>query len=172
MKTATKAWIGMGSNQGDRMAVLQSALDRLQENGLRILRVSHTYETEPVGFESDTRFLNAVAEAEWSETAASLLKVLLETEAALGRTRNASERYSSRTIDLDILLFGEEVINIPELFIPHPRMAERRFVLEPLNELIPSYIHPVLQLRIDRLLEGCVDGNQPFIRHKRLYINH
>lgn len=162
----------MGSNQGDRIAVLQSALDRMQEKGARVLRVSGTYETEPVGFESDTQFLNAVAEVEWSETALLLLKVLLETEAALGRTRSTSERYSSRTIDLDILLFGEEVINIPELVIPHPKMAERRFVLEPLNELIPSYIHPVLHRRIDRLLEGCIDDNPPFVLHKRLYINH
>jgi len=168
----TTVWIGMGSNLGDRMETLQAALNQLQENGAELTRVSHTYETEPVGFESEHLFLNAVVEAKWSGDAFSLLNILMKTEVFLGRMRSSEQRYSERTIDLDILLFGEEVINTETLVIPHPRMAERRFVLEPLNELIPRYIHPVLELEIDQLLKGCIDKTPAFVLHKRLYINH
>lgn len=162
----------MGSNQGDRLELLQSALDRMTANGITLLRVSGVYETEPVGFVSDTRFLNTVAEIGWSDTAFTLLETLMKIEKQLGRTRNGLQRYESRTIDLDILLFSQEVINSSSLMIPHPRLAERRFVLEPLNELIPSYIHPVLKAPIRELLESCIDQNRSFVRLKPLYINH
>jgi 2-amino-4-hydroxy-6-hydroxymethyldihydropteridine diphosphokinase len=167
----TTVWIGMGSNQGDRRAVLQSALVLMRENGIAVERVSHTYETEPVGFTSEAHFLNLVAEAKWSGSAEDLLAVLLIIERRLGRVRSGLQRYESRTIDLDILLFGTEVINTPELIIPHPKMTERGFVLVPLNELIPSYIHPLSGDRIDRLLESCIDGKASFIRHKPLSVN-
>jgi 2-amino-4-hydroxy-6-hydroxymethyldihydropteridine diphosphokinase len=167
----TTVWIGMGSNTGDRRAALQSALDEMRRNGIAVGRVSHTYETEPVGFVSEERFFNLIAEAKWDGSAQELLTVLLSIERRLGRVRSGVQRYESRSIDLDIVLFGREVINTSELTIPHPRMAERGFVLVPLNELIPSYIHPVLDIRIDRLLETRIDGIASFVRHKPLSIN-
>lgn len=161
----------MGSNQGNRRALLQSALDAMRENGAVVSRVSHTYETEPVGFASEEHFLNLVAEIEWPGTAHDLLALLMKIEQRFGRVRSGLQRYESRTIDLDIVLFGTEVINTPELIIPHPRMAERGFVLVPLNELIPSYIHPVAGVEISSLLKGCVDAKAAFIRHKPLSVN-
>lgn len=172
MDYSGKAWIGMGSNSGERLELLQSALDRMAANGIRLLRVSDVYETEPVGFSADTHFLNMVAEVAWPGSAFALLEILMKIESELGRTRNGLQRYESRTMDLDILLFSQEVINSTSLVIPHPKMAERRFVLEPLNELIPSYIHPVLKAEIGELLKSCIDKNGPFIRLKPLYINH
>lgn len=168
---ASKAWIGMGSNQGERLQSLQEALRMLDAGGARVLRVSSVYETVPHGFDSDTLFLNAAAEVEWNASAEALLELLLQTEQVLGRVRPAGERYGSRTIDLDLLLFGEEVINISGLIVPHPRMAERRFVLDPLNELIPSYIEPVSGQTIAGLLESCIDENESFIHDKALSIN-
>jgi 2-amino-4-hydroxy-6-hydroxymethyldihydropteridine diphosphokinase len=172
MDYSGKAWIGMGSNSGNRLELLQSALDLMAANGIALLKVSHVYETEPVGFVADTHFMNLVAEVAWPGTHLALLEILMKIENQLGRTRNGLQRYESRTMDLDILLFSQEVINSASLVIPHPRMAERRFVLEPLNELIPSYIHPVLKAPISELLESCIDKNGSFVRLKPLYINH
>lgn len=163
----------MGSNEGDRFGYLQSAIDTLLSHpGIQPIAVSKVVETEPLGFDSSDLFLNAVIGIRWSGKATDLLTLLLSIEAQLGRTRSESERYSSRTIDLDLLLFGQEVINSDQLVIPHPRMLERRFVLEPLNELIPSYIHPVKQLRLSELLKSCIDESEVFIHAKALSINH
>jgi 7,8-dihydro-6-hydroxymethylpterin-pyrophosphokinase len=116
--------------------------------------------------------LNAVVEIRWSGDAEHLLDLLLSVETQLGRTRSQSERYSSRTIDLDLLLFGQEVINTDRLVVPHPQMLERRFVLESLNELIPSYIHPIKRIKISDLLKSCIDESKVLIHAKALSINH
>lgn len=169
----TIVWIGLGSNLGDRAASLQQAIDLLQQDErLNILRTSSLYETEPVGFESENRFLNAVAELSWKGKAVELLALLLQTEQVLGRSRTAGIRYESRSIDLDILFFGEEVINNSQLQVPHPRMQGRRFVLLPLNELIPSYIHPILRQSVDELVHFCTDNCEVFIHAKPLSVNH
>lgn len=167
---ATTAWIGMGSNMGDRLAYLQLAIDELQRYG-RVLRASSVYETEPVGFETDNPFLNAVAEVAWEGSAEELMTTLLQIELELGRTRSETERYTSRPIDLDILLWDQEVINNDRLTVPHPRMHERNFVLVPLNELIPAHLHPVLNQTVTALLERCVDENAVFIHDKALSVN-
>ncbi|ASS47893.1 MAG: 2-amino-4-hydroxy-6-hydroxymethyldihydropteridine diphosphokinase [Candidatus Fluviicola riflensis] len=173
MNEAKEAWIGMGSNEGDRFGYMQSAVNALlSQPGIQPIAVSKVVETEPWGFDSPDLFLNAVIGIRWAGKAEDLLTVLLSVETQLGRTRSESERYSSRTIDLDLLLFGEEVINSDKLVIPHPRMLERRFVLEPLNELIPSYIHPVKHLRFSELLKDCIDESNVFIHAKALSINH
>ncbi|MES2557190.1 MAG: 2-amino-4-hydroxy-6-hydroxymethyldihydropteridine diphosphokinase [Bacteroidota bacterium] len=173
MNESTEAWIGMGSNEGDRFGYLQSAIDALLSHpGIQPVAVSKVVETEPLGFDSSDLFLNAVIGIRWTGKATNLLKLLLSVETQLGRTRSETERYSSRTIDLDLLLFGEEVINSDQLVIPHPRMLERRFVLEPLNELIPSHIHPVKHLRLSELLKSCIDESEVFIHAKGLSINH
>lgn len=169
----TPVWLGLGSNLGDKLDFLQRAIDRLQQDPrLNLMAVSSVYETEPLGFKSNDQFLNATAAVTWTGNPTELLGLLQEVEQALGRTRISGIRYSSRTIDLDILLFGQEVINNPDLRIPHPAMHERLFVLEPLKELIPSYIHPVLNRSITELVEICTDRSTIFIHAKPLSVNH
>jgi 2-amino-4-hydroxy-6-hydroxymethyldihydropteridine diphosphokinase len=136
----TVAYIGLGANLGDREGNLREALERLAELGP--LRVSSFRETDPVGVTDQPRFVNAVAELETDLSARDLLARLLEVERELGRDRSGEERWGPRTIDLDLLLYGDEVIDEPGLTVPHPRLAERRFVLEPLHELDPGLVLP------------------------------
>jgi 2-amino-4-hydroxy-6-hydroxymethyldihydropteridine diphosphokinase len=125
----TRAYVGLGANLGDREATIRNAADLLGPHRLSTLR-----ETEPWGIVDQPRFLNAVAEIETELTPRALLERLLEIERELGRTRDAI-RYGPRTIDLDLLLYGDEVVDEPGLRVPHPRISERAFVLEPLFEL-------------------------------------
>jgi 2-amino-4-hydroxy-6-hydroxymethyldihydropteridine diphosphokinase len=136
----TIAYIGLGANLGDREENLRAALELLGKLGP--LRVSSFRETDPVGVTEQPRFVNAVAELETDLGAGALLQQLLEIERELGRDRSREERWGPRTIDLDILLYGNEVIEEPGLTVPHPRLAERRFVLEPLHELAPDLALP------------------------------
>ncbi len=136
----TVAYIGLGANLGDREGSPNTALERLAELGP--LRVSSFRETDPVGVTEQPRFVNAVAELETDLSARDLLERLLEIERELGRDRTREERWGPRTIDLDLLLYGDEVIDEPGLTVPHPRLAERRFVLEPLHELAPGLVLP------------------------------
>jgi 2-amino-4-hydroxy-6-hydroxymethyldihydropteridine diphosphokinase len=128
-----RAFVGLGSNLGDRLQNLQASLPLLEERGIRILRSSRVYETDPVGGPPQPDYLNAVVEVETDRSARELLDACLEVEGALGRVR--AERWGPRVIDLDILTFGSEVIDDPNLQLPHPRMHERGFVLVPLLEL-------------------------------------
>lgn len=169
----TLVWIGLGSNLGERISFLQSALDILQQDDrLQLVNVSSVYETEPLGFSSDQRFLNAVAAISWTGNAMELLDLISATETTIGRKRSGETRYESRCIDLDILFYGEEVINNSALQVPHPRIQERQFVLQPLNELIPSYIHPVLNRSVSELVHFCKDNSEVFIHAKPLSVNH
>lgn len=172
MEKTHTAWIGIGSNQGNRLELLQAAIDCLAQRNIRPVAVSRVYETDPVGFESQDLFLNAVVQVISAHTATQLLLELQSVERELGRVRSVTERYASRTIDLDILFFDEEVINNPELHIPHPEIPVRRFVLDPLNDLIPSYKHPVLKITVTEILEKCIDKNRSLIHPKPLSINH
>ena len=128
----TLAYVGLGANLGDREATLRRAAELI---GAR--RLSPIVETEPWGYADQPRFLNAVAEVETELPARAVLERLLEVELSLGRVR-AGPRYGPRTIDLDLLLYGEERIAEPGLEVPHPRLHERRFVLEPLAALVPE----------------------------------
>ena len=128
----TLAYVGLGSNLGDREALIRSAAELI---GAR--RVSTIRETEPWGFVDQPRFLNAVAEVEARVPAVELLGQLAEVEARLGRIRGG-ERWGPRMIDLDLLVYGAETIDEPGLTVPHPRLHERLFVLEPLAELAPA----------------------------------
>ena len=128
----TLAYIGLGSNLGDREALLMRAADALDA-----IRISPVIETEPWGFEDQPRFLNAVAELDTELSPRDLLDRLLEIERGLGRTREGP-RYGPRTIDLDLLLYGDEAIDEPGLQVPHPRLSERSFVLQPLAALVPE----------------------------------
>ena len=129
-----RAYIGLGSNLGDREATLRRALDLL---GDEVVAVSSFRETEPVGYLDQPRFLNAAAALDTELAPRALLDRLLEVERELGRTREGP-RFGPRTIDLDLLLYGDRTIDEPGLTVPHPRLAERLFVLEPLAELDPD----------------------------------
>lgn len=134
-------YIGLGSNIGDREAMIEAALDALNAPDLRQNRVSSLYETEPIGFRDQGWFLNCVAEFETDLFPKQLLHRMQKVELGLGRVR--SVKNGPRTIDIDILLFGNAVVKTEELEIPHPRYAERRFTLAPLAELNPSMRDPV-----------------------------
>jgi 2-amino-4-hydroxy-6-hydroxymethyldihydropteridine diphosphokinase len=136
----TVAFIGLGSNLGDREGNLRAALARLTELGE--VRASSFRETDPVGVTDQPRFLNAAAEVSTDLPARDLLDALLAIERDLGRDRAREERWGPRTLDLDLLLYGDDVIDEPGLTVPHPRLAERRFVLEPLHELAPGLLLP------------------------------
>jgi 2-amino-4-hydroxy-6-hydroxymethyldihydropteridine diphosphokinase len=128
----TRTYVGLGSNLGDREQQIREAADLIAARRLSSIR-----ETEPWGLEDQPRFLNAVAEVETSRTPRHLLNHLLEVERRLGRERGGP-RWGPRTIDLDLLLYGEQALDEPGLVVPHPRLAERLFVLEPLAELVPA----------------------------------
>jgi 2-amino-4-hydroxy-6-hydroxymethyldihydropteridine diphosphokinase len=132
----TTAYVGFGANLGDREATIRRAASMLGPQRLSSLR-----ETEPWGYEDQPSFLNAAAEIDWGQTPRALLDRLLEIERELGRTREGP-RFGPRTIDLDLLLYGNEVVDEPGLTIPHPRLHERLFVLEPLFELEPGLVVP------------------------------
>jgi 2-amino-4-hydroxy-6-hydroxymethyldihydropteridine diphosphokinase len=132
----TLAYIGLGSNLGDREETIRRAVELLGS-----ARVSTLIETEPWGYADQPRFLNAVAELETDEPPRALLARLLEIERELGRTRDGP-RYGPRTIDLDLLLYGDDRLDEPGLGLPHPRLHERAFVLEPLAELAPELVVP------------------------------
>jgi len=137
----TLCYIGLGSNLGDRKQYIRQALDRLaQQPGVTLLRVASLYETAPWGKIDQDRFLNTVAEIETTLTPLNLLQALLQIEASLGRIRG--EKWGPRTIDLDLLLYGEQEIHLPRLQVPHPYLAERAFVLVPLAELCPDLVLP------------------------------
>ena len=134
------AYVGIGTNLGDRERNIRRALELLAELGT--VRNSTVRETDPVGVVEQPKFLNAVAEIQTDLPASDLLERLLEIERGLGRDRSTEERWGPRTIDLDLLLYGRETIEEPGLSVPHPRLTERRFVLEPLYELAPHLTLP------------------------------
>jgi 2-amino-4-hydroxy-6-hydroxymethyldihydropteridine diphosphokinase len=131
----TRAFVGLGANLGDREATIRAALDALAEDdGIEVVAVSTLRETEPVGVGPQPLFLNGAAKLETTLPARELLDRLLATERRFGRVRVAGE-HGPRTLDLDLLLYGDEQIDEPGLTVPHPRLHEREFVLEPLAEL-------------------------------------
>ncbi len=136
-----RAYLGLGSNLGDRGAYLKMALQALDSHPrIQITRTSSVYESEPVGFLDQEWFLNQVVEIETSLSPHALLHVLQEIENRLGREREI--RWGPRVIDLDLLLFENRLLSNSELTVPHPRMYERNFVLVPLNEIAPNFLHP------------------------------
>jgi 2-amino-4-hydroxy-6-hydroxymethyldihydropteridine diphosphokinase len=139
-KESTTAYIGLGSNLGKRETTIEEALRRIDAGAeTSLLRVSSRIETDPVGYADQPRFLNAVALVATTLSPRQLLESLLAIERSLGRVRGSeTPRFGPRTIDLDLLLYGDRSIDEPGLRVPHPRMHERRFVLEPLAEIAPS----------------------------------
>lgn len=147
----------LGSNSGDKYQLLKEAAHLLSASG-EIIQQSSFYETEPWGFESDENFLNQVIIFETPLNPSDFLHRCLEVEKKLGRVRNPNgPRYTSRPIDIDILFCDSQIINTPELIVPHPRICERHFVLAPLAEVIPDFIHPGKQKSVLELLSICPD---------------
>lgn len=151
------AYLSLGSNVGDREKNLRDAIANLGKVGL-VTKVSSFYETEPVEFTDQAWFLNCVVAIETELNPERLLSALLEIEKAMGRERTIKK--GPRTIDLDILLHGESVLSSRGLTIPHPEMANRRFVLQPLVEIAPGAWHPVLKKTARRLLDELPPGQE------------
>lgn len=140
----TRAYVGLGANLGDREAALRGAVDRLADTpGITVVAVSSFRETDPVGYLDQPRFLNGAVAVDTELSPRELLEALLAVERSLGRTR-AGPRFGPRTIDLDLLVYGAETVEEPGLTVPHPRLAERAFALEPLQELDPGLLIPGL----------------------------
>lgn len=149
-------FLGLGSNLGDREGNLNKAIKMIKDLAGEVILFSGIYETEPWGFQTEDKFLNMVIGIRTSLKPQMLLKRLMTIEAHLGRSRN-KEGYSSRTIDIDILLYGDLVIEKPDLVIPHPLIRERRFVLIPLCDIASDMIHPVYKKTFAALLRECKD---------------
>jgi len=146
-----QAFVGLGSNVGDRAATLAAAVEALaRAPGIRIRSVSAFRETDPVGGPPQGRFLNAAAELETDLSPHALLAVLLDVEQQFGRVR--AVRWGPRTLDLDLLLYDDLVLDDTDLRVPHPLMHEREFVLEPLAEIAPQAVHPALRATAAELL--------------------
>lgn len=148
-----KVYLGLGTNLGDKEANLHNAVEKINERIGKVTSLSAFYVTAPWGFSSENSFLNAAC---CVETVLSPLDVLAETQAIereLGRLKKSVNRsYSDRLIDIDLLLYGHLILHTPTLTLPHPLMAERRFVLEPLAEIAPEVLHPVLRKTMMELL--------------------
>jgi len=158
---AEPAGIGLGSNLGDRLAQLRAAVESITGTCGPLTAVSGIYETEPIGCEPDApRFLNAVIEIRHPGPPSALLEQMAAIESALGRP-SRRPRNAPRAIDLDLLYFGNRTFSSPELLIPHPRLALRRFVLEPLAEIRPDLILPGQPVPVSALLDACADPTRP-----------
>ena len=153
------AYLSLGSNLGDRAANLQRALHDLGVLG-RVTKISSFYETEPVEFTAQPLFLNCAAEIETFREPQELLAGILAIERSLGRVREESQPKGPRVLDIDILIYGDRVLESPELTIPHPAMHLRRFVLEPLAQIAGQVRHPALQFTVGELLERLPEGQR------------
>ena len=141
-------YLGLGTNIGNRRRNMITAAALLAERVGDILALSGFYETEPWGFESKNIFLNASVKLKTSFSPLELLQITQQIEKELGRTEKSNGTYHDRIIDIDILLYDDEVLQIPGLILPHPLMHERKFVMDPLSEIAPFVVHPVLKERI------------------------
>lgn len=151
-------YLSLGSNIGDRALNVARAIEALPPRGVRVVRQSSLYETEPVELRAQEWFLNCVAEVETDLTPQELLHALLEIERSMGRLRVRPK--GPRIIDMDILFFGSAIVGQAGLQIPHPRMVERRFVLVPFAEIAPGAVHPALKKTITELLVETPDKSE------------
>lgn len=147
------AYLGLGTNIGNKRRNMITAAALLAERVGDVLALSGFYETEPWGFESENFFLNAAVKLKTSFSPLELLQITQQIEKELGRAEKSNGVYHDRIIDIDILLYDDEVLQTPELTLPHPLMHERKFVMDPLVEIAPFVVHPVLKERIIDLKE-------------------
>jgi 2-amino-4-hydroxy-6-hydroxymethyldihydropteridine diphosphokinase len=151
-----KLYLLLGGNLGDKRKIFAEITELLQNRLGEITAQSAIYETEPWGFESDDLFWNQAIEITTSLLPEEVLQATQQTEQDQGRIRKANQ-YDSRIIDIDILFYGNQIINQQNLIVPHPRIQERKFALVPLNEIAPELVHPVFQKSIGQLLHECQD---------------
>ncbi|WP_104734736.1 2-amino-4-hydroxy-6-hydroxymethyldihydropteridine diphosphokinase [Hanstruepera ponticola] len=156
MSQQNTVYISLGSNQGDRLKNLQEAVDAIFKKVGHVQLIAKVYNTPALGFEGPD-FLNTCLVASTEKSAQEVLENLLEIETKMGRERLKSGGYESRIIDLDILLFNNDIIHTKALMVPHPQMPNRKFVLQPLFEIGPKQVHPTLNQTISELLENCED---------------
>ena len=149
----------LGGNLGDRETLLDRAREMIKEQAGKILRSSSVYESAPWGFTAENNFYNQVVVVSTGLTPHELLQTVQTIENRLGRVREG-KNYASRTMDIDILFYGQEIIDTPELVIPHPQLHKRKFALEPLNEILPGWIHPQYDQSIGMLLRNCEDPSE------------
>ena len=150
------AFLGLGGNIGERLENLRKTIIALSEGCGEVIERSRIYETEAWGSDSEKKFLNQVVQLNTLLPVEDLLQKILQIELQLGRTRNGRQN-SDRTVDIDILLYNSDVINLFNLYIPHPRLHLRKFVLVPLCEIAPALIHPTLKKSIYEILKSCED---------------
>ncbi|WP_317423479.1 2-amino-4-hydroxy-6-hydroxymethyldihydropteridine diphosphokinase [uncultured Acidaminococcus sp.] len=143
------AYVALGSNLGDKEQNIRRALELMEHHGIQVIQMSPLITTEPYGVTDQPEFLNGAAEVEWQGDAESLLHTLLAIELEMGRQRK--RHWGERNIDLDLLLFGDQQIHSHDLVLPHPDMANRSFVLEPLAAIAPQAVHPALHRTIGEL---------------------
>lgn len=159
MADVVDTFIGIGSNLDNRIKNCDQAIKKIVSNSeIELLKLSSLYETNPVGYTNQPKFINQVCNIKTSLTADHLLDFLLKIESDLGRVRDI--HWGPRIIDLDLLFFGQQVISLPKLIVPHPLLHERQFVLVPLEEINPDFYHPVLRQTVRELLQKIKnDGN-------------
>ncbi|MGA7624611.1 MAG: 2-amino-4-hydroxy-6-hydroxymethyldihydropteridine diphosphokinase [Candidatus Acidiferrales bacterium] len=153
-----KVYLSLGSNLGDRAQNIARSIEALAARGIRLMKQSSLYETEPVELRAQEWFLNSVIEVETNKTPQELMHQVLEIERGMGRIRTAPK--GPRIIDMDILLYGLRTVREPNLEIPHPRMADRRFVLVPFAEIAPDAVHPTYKKTIAELLAETPDSSE------------
>jgi 2-amino-4-hydroxy-6-hydroxymethyldihydropteridine diphosphokinase len=151
------AYLSLGSNLGDRKGQIERALELLEASGVKVVRRSSLYETEPVCAGGQRWFINCVVEVQTELMPLALLRALKRIERQLGRRPASGPQPAARSIDIDIIFYGNHVVKMPELTIPHPRLAERRFVLEPLQELGSDRRHPLTRQTVAEMLGGLRD---------------
>ena len=149
----------IGGNLGNRFKLLSQAKSDIQKEIGQIKKESSVYETAAWGFNSENNFLNQVLIISTEFSPAQVLEKCQKIENTLGRKRTTNQ-YSSRTIDVDILFFNNDIVDLPDLIIPHKQLHKRRFTLEPLVEIAPDYIHPVLNKTMEELLKNCSDNSE------------
>jgi 2-amino-4-hydroxy-6-hydroxymethyldihydropteridine diphosphokinase len=154
-----EAYLCLGGNLGNCKEIFAKCLELMALKGIVIERRSAIYISPAWGMENAPDFYNQVVKVNLRQEPGDLLQILLGIEKELGRERSPGKRYESRTIDLDILFFNSEVIDTEELHVPHPRLHLRRFVLEPMHEIAPGLVHPVLKKTIAQLLKECPDAS-------------
>lgn len=153
----------LGSNLGDRLALLQRAKEEISSTAGKICEESSVYESEPWGFHSDNWFLNQVIRIETGFKPIELLNEILKIEKKMGRIRSGEKGYSSRQIDIDILFYNDEIISEENLTIPHPKIPDRMFTLLPLFELNQSLIHPISGKSVSDLIKECPDTTAVYL---------
>jgi 2-amino-4-hydroxy-6-hydroxymethyldihydropteridine diphosphokinase len=153
-----KVYLGLGSNQGDRFNFIQQAIQAIEQEIGTVRKSSSYYETEPWGFKDNKCFINQVIEVSTDLSPDKLLPRILLIEKHLGRYRQpGDQQYSSRIIDIDILFYDNQIVSMPNLKIPHPQMHLRLFVLYPMFEIAPDFIHPVINETMQSILNHCTD---------------